>query len=81
MKFLINAEMIHPKNIRFFVGYSGWSNGQLQEEMKFGSWVTADMDANYLFKMQANALWKDVMNEKGSAYSVIAQMPDSANWN
>src|SRR5690606_33036284 len=29
LKFLISQGLIEPKNIRFFVGYSGWSEGQL----------------------------------------------------
>ncbi|MBU6343168.1 MAG: YqgE/AlgH family protein, partial [Bacteroidetes bacterium] len=50
LKFLINMSMITPENIRFFVGYAGWSGGQLEDEMESGSWVTANMDSNYLFK-------------------------------
>ena len=32
LKFLIQSDMIKPHNIRFFVGYSGWSDGQLGDE-------------------------------------------------
>ncbi|HNM27718.1 MAG TPA: YqgE/AlgH family protein, partial [Saprospiraceae bacterium] len=46
LKFLITSGLIEPPNIRFFVGYSGWSSGQLSEELGYGSWVQADMDAN-----------------------------------
>ena len=31
LKFLINHELIKSENIRFFVGYAGWSPGQLAE--------------------------------------------------
>lgn len=81
LKFLIKSELVFPSNIRFFVGYSGWSAGQLGEEMNFGSWVMADMDANYIFKSQADSLWKQIMHNKGNTYSVIAQMPDGSNLN
>lgn len=81
LKFLITSDLVLPKNIRFFVGYSGWSDGQLNDEMGIGSWVIADMDANYLFKLKPSALWKKVMYNKGNAYTVIAQMPDTVNWN
>ena len=81
LKFLITSQMIKPENIRFFVGYSGWSEDQLKDEMVFGSWVIAEMDSNYLFKSDPDALWKQVMNNKGKVYSVIAQMPDPVNWN
>ncbi len=81
LKFLITSNMILAKDIRFFVGYSGWGEGQLSDELTYGSWVVADMDANYLFKSRPNELWSQVMNNKGNAYSVIAQMPDSVIWN
>jgi len=81
LKFLIDSKLILPKNIRFYVGYSGWSSGQLKEELTYGSWVLADMHANYLFKAKPEALWETIMTNKGNAYSVIAQMPDNPNWN
>ena len=81
LKFLISSELINPNNIRFFLGYTGWGEGQLEEEMSTGSWVIADADANYLFKMEPTQLWQEIMEKKGSIYTVIAQMPDSANWN
>lgn len=81
LKFLISSQLILPENIRFFLGYSGWTEGQLLDEMGYGSWVLADMDANYLFKSHPDLLWQQVMNNKGNAYTVIAQMPDNFSWN
>ncbi len=81
LKFLIETKLIEPKDIRFFVGYSGWSDGQLKDEMELGSWMTGEMDASYLFKNKARNLWSKVLQNKGDAFSVIAQMPDSVNWN
>lgn len=81
LKFLISTKMITPENIRFFVGYSGWSTGQLKEELDLGSWVTADMHANFVFKSDPHELWQEVMEEKGDHYSVIAQMPEGLTWN
>ena len=81
LKVLIDNEVIQPRNIRFFVGYSGRSSGQLRDELGGGSWVTADMHANYLFKTQPNHLWEQIMDNKGDAFSIIAQMPDCVLWN
>ncbi len=81
LKFLIDSQLVQPENIRFFVGYAGWSEGQLKDEMVYGSWVTAEMDANYLFKITPSDLWQKVMYNKGNTYTVIAQMPDGVNWN
>ena len=81
LKVLIDSKKVKPDNIRFFVGYSGWSPGQLIEEVEFGSWVAADMHANYLFKSTPDTLWKKIMRNKGSTFSVIAQLPEGLTWN
>ena len=81
LKFLITQQLVKPADIRFFVGYSGWSSGQLHEEMKFGSWVTGEMDPNYLFKFKPNRLWKQVMYNKGNVYEVISDLPEHISWN
>lgn len=74
LKFLIENELILPKNIKFFVGYSGWSAGQLDQELESGSWVISDMDANYAFKTKAYRLWTQVLQNKGENFTVIAQI-------
>ncbi len=81
LKFLIASQLILPHHIRFFLGYSGWSEGQLADEMVYGSWVVAEMYPNYVFKSPPDQVWKQAMYNKGNAYTVIAQMPEhySAN--
>lgn len=81
LKFLITSRLITPANIRFFVGYSGWQDGQLREEMGIGSWVLADMHPNYLFKSRPEVLWSQIMSNKGDAYTIIANIPDSVTYN
>lgn len=81
LKFLISSKLVQPENIRFFVGYSGWSTGQLKDEMKFGSWVASNLDANYIFKNKAKTLWRHVLENIGDTFSVIAQMPEGVSWN
>lgn len=81
LKVLVDAKLIEPKHIRFFIGYSGWSEGQLAEEMQDGSWITEDMHANYLFNAQPHTLWRTVLQHKGDAFSVIADMADENNLN
>jgi putative transcriptional regulator len=81
LKFLAKTEVIKPSNIRFFLGYSGWSEGQLPGEMQIGSWVTADMHPNYIFKTKPYFLWRQVMENKGGQYAVLSQIPTSISWN
>lgn len=77
LKFLVSSGLVKPDNIKFFVGYSGWSGGQLQEELDEGTWIVDDLYANYAFKDEESSLWSTVLNNKGDKYTVIAQMPES----
>lgn len=83
LKVLISKGLIEPKDIRFFVGYSGWSPGQLEGEItETNSWLIEDGDANYVFHSdESTDLWKQIMDNKGSNFSVMASHPDSLNYN
>lgn len=81
LKFLMETGVIKDQNIRFFVGYSGWSQGQLEEELQESSWVVDEMDPNYLFRVKPFVLWQTVLNNRGDTYTVIAQIPDSMSLN
>ncbi|MEE9439029.1 MAG: YqgE/AlgH family protein [Saprospiraceae bacterium] len=77
LKFLVSNGLVQPQNIKFFIGYSGWSEGQLQGEINEGTWIVEEMFANYAFKAKISKLWSLVLKNKGDAYGVIAQMPES----
>jgi putative transcriptional regulator len=48
---------------RYFVGYAGWSPGQLEEEMELDSWIVADAAPKNVFDDQAN-LWLSLMRQR-----------------
>ncbi|MFZ1703417.1 MAG: YqgE/AlgH family protein [Saprospiraceae bacterium] len=81
LKFLIENQLIQSHNIRFYVGYSGWSEGQLVEELHGNSWVVTEMDSNYLFKTKPIILWQTVLQNMGDRYTVIAQISDDPQYN
>ncbi len=77
IKFCIENELMSPFDIKFFVGYSGWGEGQLDEELGFKSWLSSIVEKNYVFsgREDAKKLWKKVLEDEGDIYSVIAQIP------
>jgi len=77
LKVLITQDIITDKDIKFYVGYSGWSPGQLEDELIHGSWIVAPSDSNYIFKFKNTDLWKKVLEHKGDNYDVIAQIPET----
>lgn len=81
LKTMIDTKVIDQRDIRFFVGYSGWSNRQLSQEIDGGSWVIADADANYVFNSQSETLWSKVMKHKGRNFEVIGDIDDGPRYN
>ncbi|MFN7325927.1 MAG: YqgE/AlgH family protein [Chitinophagales bacterium] len=81
LKFLIQSELVRPEQIRFFVGYAGWSAGQLEDELSTGSWVPTEMDPNYAFKTAADKIWSLAMYNKGNAFEILADLPDELSSN
>ena len=81
LKVLIDTQVVTDKDIKFFVGYAGWSPGQLKEELQLGSWVVDQMDNNYLINIPADKLWKSSLQNKSGTFGIIAEIPDSINWN
>ncbi|MBT8232259.1 MAG: YqgE/AlgH family protein [Saprospiraceae bacterium] len=82
LKFLINSGLVKHDNIRFYIGYSGWSEGQLLDELiSSKSWMVSDLDPNYVFKTKPRKLWEQVLKHKGDTFSVISQIPNSQRLN
>ena len=71
---LIKIGAISTDRIRFFLGYSGWSTNQLNEEIKTNSWIVTNNKYKKLFNYNKD-LWKDILTEKGGNYKAISNFP------
>jgi len=76
LKALIKEGLVSNKDIKFFVGYSGWDLKQFKEEMNNKNWIVEDINLNYIFNSKDEILWKQVLNNKGNVYSVLSELPD-----
>jgi putative transcriptional regulator len=54
-----------PKEMRFILGYSGWSPGQLDEEIQQNAWLIADADYDVLFETNPEEAWEKAINRLG----------------
>ncbi|QLG46729.1 YqgE/AlgH family protein [Costertonia aggregata] len=79
---LINNKSITDKDIRFFLGYSGWSTFQLEEELTSKSWVVVknEYESDIIHK-PASAFWKEKMMELGGDYLLWSNAPENPNLN
>ena len=71
---LKNGE-IEASKIRFFIGYSGWSEGQLKDEMEGKSWMAADAKLSLVFHKDAGEIWKDSLRHLGGNYEMMINFP------
>ena len=72
---LINSGKADPEKIRFYIGYSGWSPGQLQTEMTEKTWLTADAIRKLIFHPNAEEIWKDSLKHLGGEYEMMINFP------
>jgi len=60
---------------RAYLGYSGWGPGQLEGEMKSGSWILVPADPTWVFEKDASSVWHDMLLTLDEAYRPYAEMP------
>ncbi|MCK9159687.1 MAG: YqgE/AlgH family protein [Bacteroidaceae bacterium] len=62
--------------IRFFLGYCGWSDKQMSDELKKNTWMVSETNAYELLEEKENLnLWKHSMESLGSKYRTWARFP------
>ncbi len=75
LKEMIALEMVKSDDIKFFLGYSGWSAGQLNQELEQQSWLVAESDANLVFDHDIDGLWSTIMKQLGGDYALWHNAP------
>ena len=72
---MLKLNKLSETMIRFYLGYSGWGEGQLANEMKEKTWLTADADKELVFHNNADMIWKDAVKKLGAEYEQIINYP------
>jgi putative transcriptional regulator len=79
-KMLITGK-IDKDQVRFFVGYSGWSPEQLENEIKSNSWFVTSVPKEVVMNSEVNDLWKTIMKSMGRKGQMLANMPEDPSLN
>jgi putative transcriptional regulator len=69
------------RRTRVFAGYAGWGPGQLDGELREGSWIVEPAAADDVFTSDPEELWSDVLRRKGGPFGVLALMPPDPSLN
>ena len=76
LKELINTDEKSIDQVRFFIGYSGWSAGQLDEEMEEKSWVVVNnVPTEMILDTTNDHLWKSLMEQLGGKFKAMTNFP------
>jgi putative transcriptional regulator len=72
---LLKEKRLRANDIRFFIGYSGWGQGQLEDELKTKSWITRAGNSKLVFHKNAEQVWKDALKDLGGEYTQMINYP------
>ena len=67
--------------VRAFIGYAGWSKGQLEGELAQRAWLVGKPGRDVLAAEKLPALWRDLTSSFGPWFKLIAEAPDDPTRN
>lgn len=62
--------------IRAYVGYSGWSPGQLENELRLQSWIAARPHEDLFGQTHDRSLWAEILRELSPYHHILSEAPD-----
>ncbi|MBP6978760.1 MAG: YqgE/AlgH family protein [Bacteroidales bacterium] len=81
IKEMMILHQLTSKNIRFFIGYSGWGSRQLERELKEKSWVISPAKADQVIHDNPRKMWGNLMRSIGDEYALWANYPPDPSLN
>ncbi len=81
VKELIATKRLNSNNIRFFVGYAGWSPKQLDEELRAHSWVVTRIKTDILLDESPDTIWNKIVLNMGDDYAHWVNFPINPSMN
>jgi putative transcriptional regulator len=67
--------------VRGFVGYAGWTGGQLENEIQRRSWITTKAKPLVLTLEKPATLWGAILHDMGPLFGLMAGVPENLRWN
>jgi putative transcriptional regulator len=78
---VIKAGKVKANQIKFFLGYSGWTAGQLERELTENSWVIAWAKHDLVMNNHGDDVWKHALRGMNKKYRAWADFPESPEMN
>lgn len=81
VKSLISQGVLKHNQIRFFVGFSSWYEGQLERELSEDSWMVTRLDRNSVMTISEGTLWEKVLEKEDKQYQMWTKYPENPHMN
>lgn len=80
---LLETDLPNDKRhaVRAFVGYAGWTPGQLEKELEQHAWLLQKPDPAALAPERLPKLWFEIMRGLGPWFKLLAAAPDDPSLN
>ncbi|MCG8699422.1 MAG: YqgE/AlgH family protein [Bacteroidales bacterium] len=78
---LIRSGNIQKGQIRFFLGYSGWSPDQLESELDENAWVITSITSEQIMKPMNQQIWTKTLRGMGKKYEMWSNFPENPELN
>jgi putative transcriptional regulator len=78
---LIQSGNITNSQIKFFLGYSGWSPNQLEEELNQSAWLVSELSPEQIMAPMNRNYWKRHLKGKGKKYEMWSNFPEDPEMN
>lgn len=62
--------------VRAFAGYSGWTSGQLESELRSNAWITTQPTSKLLASNHEKTLWAQLLRDISPYHQILAEAPD-----
>lgn len=74
-KYILEGNPIEG-HIRFFLGYSGWQDKQLNQEIKENTWMIGKSEiTNLISTDEISCMWKNELSKLGGKYEAWSRFP------
>jgi putative transcriptional regulator len=67
--------------VRLFAGYAGWTGGQLEGELTFGSWFVLEAEPDDVLTDDPEGLWGRVLARQEGLVGRVADYPEDPSMN
>jgi putative transcriptional regulator len=75
LKMLLNDRIIEASKLKFFLGYSGWSKGQLEDEIEEKTWILGHANIDLIFNTGFKQIWNNSLKQLGGSYQLMSNFP------